>query len=90
MTAPTRALQALDHLRAAAVVLDGRDRTPLDDALLDLFKATARYWHQWMPAQPTAMDRATLQLARAITQAPDATAGTQSHSTTTAHPRKDT
>lgn len=79
MSAPTRAQLALQHLRNAAAVLEERDRTPLDDALLDLLRAYGRYWSQWLPAEPTGMDRAALAIARAITQDPAATAGNQSH-----------
>lgn len=75
-TVSPRAVQAITELRAAVdTIKTTAAPTPLSLAIVELFEATARYWAAWLPAEPTAMDRATLALARAIAQTPDLAAG---------------
>jgi hypothetical protein len=75
----SRALAATAELRAAANQVRGTaEPTELNRALVQLLEATAHYWDMWLPETPTAMDTATLLVARAITQTPVLAAGSQS------------
>lgn len=81
---PPRAVAAIAELRdAAAAIRATPTPTDTDRAVVAVLEATASYWALWFPESPTAMDRATLMLARAINQAPAAAAGTQPHTTRT-------
>jgi hypothetical protein len=76
--APVRAQAASGELRqASSRVRESGQPTQLNRALVQLLEATARYWDLWLPESPTAIDTATLLIARAITQAPATAAGKQ-------------
>lgn len=65
---PSRALQAIGELRSASETL-ARRPSEVEKCTARLLEATGHYWSKWFPAEPTAMDRAVLQLARAINSA---------------------
>lgn len=51
--------------------------SPLSLAVADHLEETARYWQQWMPLDPTAIDRTALALARTVNSTTNKTSGRQ-------------
>lgn len=56
-----------DALKASELLRKHSANNPLSEAVADYLSAVAHYWRQgWLPAAPTAQDKATVRIIRAV------------------------
>lgn len=78
-------------LDAAQRIEEAAPNSPLPKAVATVLHAEAKHWRSWFPSDPSALDRAMVQLARTVIATypttPDADAGTRQHPTSPSQER---